>query len=169
MIAALLCELADGERGLAGSEVVDRVALAGVALSEVVCELGGVETVGEASERSAGADLGELAVITDEHNLRLGASGVGEKSRELPCADHGGFVDDDHRVAAERFAVEVTEQPVEGATRDAGSFFELRRGACGERGADHSVAGLHPGLTREAKRGGLARSGDADHDVDTSP
>ncbi len=71
------------------------VALPRLDLAAVVDEVAGVEPPGDGGERAAGFDLGELAVVTDEYDLRVGLGGVVEEPGELAGSDHGGFVDDD--------------------------------------------------------------------------
>ncbi len=65
-------------------------------LTAVLREPDRFETLAEAAEESAGVDLGELARVTDEHDLGPRAGGVVEEACERAGADHAGFVDDEH-------------------------------------------------------------------------
>ena len=86
---------------------------------------------------------GELARVADEHDLRVGLSGVVEETEDLAGTDHGGFVDNDHGVRGEASAfrsVEVDEESIDGAGRNVGVGLELTRRFGGEGASDHRVA-----------------------------
>ena len=63
-------------------------AFPGFVLAAVLGELDGAEPAGESGEGAAGVDLGELAGVTDEHDLGAGGLGVSEEPLELAGADH---------------------------------------------------------------------------------
>ena len=123
----------------------------------------------EPAERAAGLELGQLAVIADEHELAAGRSTCVEQPRELPRRDHAGLVDDEHAPlrAARSPRVEVAEQRGDARARDARrrARARARRVARPRPRAPGSPAGL-PRLARGAERERLARPGLADHDRD---
>ena len=81
---------------LAGAELGERVPFDRILLATVLDELDCAEPFAEAGERAAGFDLGELARITDQHDLGVGVVGVVEEPGEFAGSDHRGFVRDDH-------------------------------------------------------------------------
>lgn len=69
--AAVLAVGGDGLGRVAVAELVERVGLPVRRLAPVVGELDGRQPGGEGAEQPAGVDLGELARVTDEHDLVL--------------------------------------------------------------------------------------------------
>ena len=139
----------------------------GVVLSDVVVEGDGEVgvAVDERGERSAGSDGGELVVVTDEHQAGVGVlDGEGEAG-EVGVVGHAGLVDDDDGARVEG-VVAVVESPQQ---RREGGGVEVRFGGEGAgglaagRGAQHPAAGPFEDGGDGVERGGLARTGDADH------
>ena len=79
----------------------ERVAFAGIVLSDVVVEGDGElgVAVDERGERTAGSDGGELVVVTDEHERRVGVLDGERKAGEVGVVGHAGLVDDHDGVA----------------------------------------------------------------------
>ncbi len=74
-------------------------------------------------ERAAGIDLGELARVADQDDLRSCDRCMFDEPGELACANHRGFIDDEHRGGVEAVAVgtfDLAEQAVDGPRGDAG-------------------------------------------------
>ena len=157
--------LVAGERllGVAVAELVERGALPRVDLAVVLGQLDREAAVDEAAEGAAGFELGQLAVIADEHQLAADRRGRVDQLRELPGRDHAGLVDDEHAPLGQRPVVEVTEQRGDARAPDPGVVLELARGAPGDRDPEHRVAGGLPRLACGAERERLARPGLADH------
>ena len=63
------------------------------------------EPVGQRREQPAGLDLGQLAIVADEHELGLRLLGGVEQACEVARADHAGLVDDQHRPRGQSHAV----------------------------------------------------------------
>ena len=99
--------LVEGDRllGAAVAEVVERGALPGVDLAVVLGQLDREAAVDEPAERAAGLELGQLAVIADEHQLAADRRGRVDQLRELPGRDHARLVDDEHAPLRQRAAV----------------------------------------------------------------
>ena len=118
-----------GERlvDVASAEPGQCVAFPGLLLASVLVEGDRAEPSGEAVEEPAGVDRGELLRVADEHDLRPSCRGGVEEHGELAGADHGGFVDDDHRAVVElEGPVGELEGPErEGVGRDRGLGLEL--------------------------------------------
>ena len=87
-----------------GAQVLDGLALPGVALAPVLGELDGEPAAGERAERAAGVDRGELAVVADQDELAARRLDVVEHRRELSRPGHAGLVDDEHDPAREPLA-----------------------------------------------------------------
>jgi hypothetical protein len=134
----------------------------------VVREFDRVAARDERAERAAGLELGELAVIADQHQLAIGAFDVFEQPGELARGDHPRLVDDQHDAVRQRIAAahEPGEQRRDAGAGDPGAGLELARGAPRDRHAEHRVAGGLPRLARHAQRKRLARAGLACHDAD---
>jgi hypothetical protein len=57
----------DGLGGRAGAQLGQGRPLPGFALASVLGELGGLQRLGQSAESSPGLDLGDLAVVANEH------------------------------------------------------------------------------------------------------
>ena len=75
----------------------ERVAVPRLVLAADLGQLERAESVGQRGEQAAGLDLGQLAIVADEHELGLRLLGRVEQAREVARADHAGLVDDQHR------------------------------------------------------------------------
>ena len=123
---------------VSAAELGEGVAFPRFVLPAVLGESQGWDASAEPAEESAGVDLGKLAGITDEHDLRVRGRGVVEDPGELAGADHARFVDDQHGAWSEvavLVVVELDEQAGDGVAGDPGGGFELGRGAGRERGS----------------------------------
>ena len=156
--------LVAGERllGAAVAELVERGALPGVDLAVVLGQLDREAAVDEPAERAAGFELGQLAVIADEHQLAADRRGRVDELRELPGRDHARFVDDENAPFRQR-GVAVAEQGGDARAADPGAVLELAGGAPGDRDPEHREPGGLPRLAGGAERERLARPGLADH------
>src|SRR5437879_5686867 len=90
----------DDVGAVAGADELEALAVGRVGLA-VVLGQGDEATVvvgdgGEVGEPAAGLYLGDLAGITDEHELCLRGGGVVSEAGELAGVGHAGFVEDDH-------------------------------------------------------------------------
>ena len=129
------------------------------------------ETVLEAGEGVAGFDLGQLARITNQDNLRAAVLGIGEEAGECAGPDHRRLINDENGCVIECCGVPVDagEEPVDRRAGDTGVVFEYFRSACGERTTDHPVTGRAPCVASCSEREGLACAGDAFDDLDPTP
>ncbi len=88
--------------GAAVTEVIERAALPSVALAVVLGQLDRQPAVHEAAEGAAGLELGQLAVIADQHELAVRLGDDVHELRELSGRDHAGLVDDEHASLRQR-------------------------------------------------------------------
>ena len=152
------------------AQLGERGALGRVGLAEVVAEgedVGGV-ALGEGAERSARPDGSELAVVADDDQLRPGALDSGEEAHEVDVGRHPALVEDDDVPVGERQAA-VLEAPGERGDRarcHPGALAEVACRLAGGGGPDHLVAGGLEAGPHRRERGGLAGTGDPDHDVE---
>jgi len=65
-------------------------------LSAVLGQGDGGQLAGQGPECSAGGELGELAVVPDQHQLPAGPGGDVQELGEVAGAEHAGLVDDQH-------------------------------------------------------------------------
>ena len=166
--AAVLLVGGDGLGGAAVGDVVERAPFPRLRLALVVDQLDGEPAGDQGAERAAGFDLGQLAVIADQHQLAVRSFDVLEQLGQLPGRDHAGLVDDEHAPVRERPAVVDVVQQRGGAGRfDPGPRSQLAGGAAGDSHAEHRMAGLLPRLAGRREREGLARPGLAGHDDDS--
>ena len=128
--------------------------------------------VGDVAEDTAGADRGELLIITDQSDTRTAIDGELDGGVEGEGVGHAGFVDDHQSRRSDRcrpvWQVTVLEGPGEfgecvGA--DAGLLGE--DGGRGSRGgeADHLAAILGPGEGEGAHGGGFASASGGDRQL----
>ena len=94
--AAVLLVGGDRLGGAAVGDVVERAAFPRFGLALVVDEFDGEPARDEGAEGAAGLDLGQLAVIADQHQLPVRAFDVLEQLGELPGGGHAGLVDHEH-------------------------------------------------------------------------
>jgi len=151
---------------IAAAELVERGALVGVPLSDVLVE--GVDGVGVAGEEgfesAAGADGAELVVVADHDDLGSVDLGGGEQGEHGRVVDHACLVDDQHGRGVEAF-VAVLQSPQEtggGAGLEVGGGAEGLGGLAGGGRAQHPVALVLVGGAQGVERGGLAGAGDTE-------
>ena len=160
--------LVERERLLGSSvaQVVERGALPRVDLAVVLGQHDREAAVDEAAERAAGLELGQLAVIADQHELAADRGDRVDELGELPGRDHPGLVDDEHAALRQRgraVVVDRAEQRGDARARDPRVQLELARGAARDRHPEDREAGGLPRLARGAERERLARPRLADH------
>ena len=148
------------------AELVERRALPGVDLAVVLGQLDREAAVDEPAERAAGLELGQLAVVADEHQLAADRRDVRRAARAscrvgtMPASSTTST--HRSRQRAERVA-QVAEQRGDARAADAGAVLELARGAPRDGHAEHRMPGGLPRLARGAERERLAGPGLADH------
>lgn len=81
---------------LAAAEQRERVAFPAGLLAPVLAELNRRQASDQGPERAAGADLGQLVFVADQHQLRPRTSRMVGQLRELASGNHPGLVDDEH-------------------------------------------------------------------------
>ena len=166
--AAVLLVGGDRLSGSTVGDMVERAPFPRFRLALVVNQLDREPAADQGAERAAGLDLGQLAVIADEHQLAVRAFDVLEQLGQLPGRDHAGLVDDEHAPLRERPAVvDIVHQRGRAGRLDPGACGQLAGGAAGHRDAQHGMAGLLPRLAGRGEREGLARPGFAGHDDDS--
>ena len=162
--------LVGGERNVGPPEAqgVESQALPGFALAPVLGELDGTDSLDEAGQGTAGLDLGQLAGIANEDELRPGVVGGGQESGQCPRPHHARLVDDDHvgGPEAERSGADAGEHAGQGVRRDARPLRQRPGGAGRERRAEDARAGTFPGQPGRGEGEGLAGPGLAHHDID---
>ncbi len=84
--------------------MIERFALPRVDLADVLAELDGQPAAHEPDERPAGADLRQLPVVANEHELPVGLLDVPEQLRELAGREHPGLIHDEHAAVGESTA-----------------------------------------------------------------
>lgn len=124
--------------------------------------------MGERGEGPARLDLGELTVVANEYELRLGGTRLVEQASDRAGTDHGGLVDDHDRSGGEMASTvaKVAQEPFDRRGGDVGAVLEVGRSACCERAADHLVLRGSPDLCCVTQRVGLSGSGDTDNHRD---
>ena len=75
-----------------------------IALASVLGQLDEAEPVGKAGEEPARVDLGKLAWIADQDDLRAVRRRLCDERGETARAEHPGLVDDEHGRGVEAFA-----------------------------------------------------------------
>ena len=149
------------QRGIrpTGAEMIERFALPRVDLADVLAEFDGQPATHEPDERPAGADLGQLAVVANEHELPVGLLDMPEQFRELAGREHPGLIHDEHAAVGESTAaVEIVQQGGDARALDAGPLSQLVGRTPRHRDAQNRVARLLPRLASGAERERLARS-----------
>ena len=103
-------------------------------------------------------------LIADEQHAAAPTGGDVDDGLEGADVGHAGFVDDEQGVGVERLeaALDVAEQGVQGAGRDAGAGGELLGGPSRWAGADDPPAGSLIGVADGVEGVGLAGAGRAD-------
>ena len=91
--------------GLTGAQLIERLALPRVHLAHVLAELDRQSPLHETEERSAGADLRQLPVVADEHELAVGTFDMVEQLDQLPRRQHPGLVDHEHSAVRKPFVL----------------------------------------------------------------
>ena len=150
-----------------GAQVLDGLALPGVALAAVLRELDGESAAGERSECAARVDRGQLAVVSDQDELAARRLDVIQQSGELARPGHAGLVDDEDDPAREPLAeFEAGDQLGEADRRDRRLGLQLPRGVTGDGGAENREARAGPRLVgrRERERLSCARAAKDDRD-----
>ena len=126
--------------------------------------------VDEQGERTARVNRLQLSRVTDEQHLRPCLCGERGDAVERKGAGKGCLVDDHELSGPERLAVCLVVMPPfrEVLGRDAEILGEDMCGGGRWREADDgcSAMNLFPGVAEGVHRGGLARAGGADEDVD---
>ena len=148
---------AEGEGGCGFGRVGEAVELGEVECAVAVCDV---------AEDTAGADRGELLIITDQPDTRTTMKSELDRCIEGEGVGHPGFVDDDQGRRPDRSSppgqLAVLEGPGElgkGVGTNAG-FFAQDGGRGRRRGeADDLAAVLGPGQGEGAHRGGLPGAG----------
>ena len=136
----------------------------------------GAVGVCDVAEDTAGADRGELLIITDQPDTRTATDGELDGGVEGEGVGHAGFVDDHQGRRADRCRpvrqVAVVKGPGEfgeGVGADAGLLGE-DGGRGSRRGeAEHLAAVLGPGQGEGAHGGGLPGAGGGDRELQTCP
>ena len=159
-------EAGDGFGDASGAPVDERAAFVGVALSPVLFEMDGVLAACEVSEGAAGFDLGQLAVVADEHDFGAASRRLVGEFVEGPGADHAGFVDHEDAVLRQAVVFEERLHGRHGEGRYAGAGFELRGRPGRERAANDVVAARGPRVAGGVERKGFAGASSADNHVD---
>jgi hypothetical protein len=130
----------------------------------------------DVAEYAAGADRGELLIITDKPDAAAAADDELDGGVQGEGVGHPGFVDDHQRGSADAFRpigqVIVVDGPGELSQRFgwcAGGVVELR--GCGGGGgqSDHLAAAVAPRLNQGAHGGGLAGAGRGDRQLQPRP
>jgi hypothetical protein len=154
--------------GVTFAELVERCAFPAADLAVVLGQLDREPAVHKSAERAAGFELGQLAVIANEHQFAADRRGGVDQLRELPGRDHARFVGDEDAPVRQRAGsaiVEVSEECGDARAADPGVVLELTRGPPGDRDPEHRVAGRLPCLAGCGERERLAGPGLADHDA----
>jgi hypothetical protein len=130
----------------------------------------------DVAEDTAGADRGELLIITDQSDTRTAIDGELHGRVEGQGVGHAGFVDDQQGRRADRCRpvrqLAVLQGPGqfgECVGADAGLLAEHGRCGCGRGEADHLAAVLGPGQGQGAHGGGFPGAGRGDRELQTSP
>ena len=156
--------------GPALPKVIERHSLPAVDLPNVLGQLDREPSLDEPTERATGADLRQLPMVTDQHDLALDALDLADELRELPSRNHPSLID--HEYASTRqtrpsTASEITEQSGDARALDAGAGLQLVRRTPSCRNAENRIAGGLPRLASRTERERLARSGLPGDDRDT--
>jgi hypothetical protein len=152
---------------LAAAQGAERVPVPAVALPADVVELNRAQALRERTERPARLDLGELAVVADQHELGVRvARRVGQR-REIARADHAGLVDDQHCARRElHAALEAAPETSDRRRVDPRLVAQFARRARRQPTAEHRAAAPPPRLDCRLQRERLARAGRGTHDLD---
>jgi hypothetical protein len=150
--------------------VVEGGTFGGVALAQVVVEDGdevGVP-VQQGLEGAARSHGGQLAGVTDNHELAVGTVDGKQQAGEIHIGREAGFVEHQHRPLAQRDlpVIEAPQQRPHRPRGDGGLVAEGAGGLAAGGGAQYLIAG---GLQRpcgDVEGGGLARAGHPDDDID---
>ena len=139
-------------------------------------EMQGAVGVFDVAEDAAGADRGELLIITNQPDTRTSIDGELHGRVEGEGVGHAGFIDDHQRRRADRGRpvrqVAVLQGPGEfgecvGA--DAGLLGENSGCGRGRGEAEHLTAIIGPGESQGAHSGGFPGAGRGDRKLQPSP
>ena len=147
------------------SDAFGRVVLADV-LDEAVH--GRMPPVDQRAEPAAGTDGGQLPVIAHHDHFRLGVVGGDEETVEVGVVGHAGLVQD-HDGGVVECQLVVVDAPQQRRQRPRRNLRRLLQGAGGLPGGgrpDDGVSGGGVGVAERGQRGGLAGTGDAQHQLD---
>jgi len=103
------------------TQLVKRGALPAADLAVVLGQLDRQAAIDESAERAAGFELGQLAMVTDEHELAATRRGGLDQLRELPRRDHARLIHDEHAAFRQRPMFEAAEQRGDARAADAGA------------------------------------------------
>ncbi len=137
----------------------ERPALRRVALAHHLRQLLRAERTTDRAEPSAGLHGGELPRVADRDHLHTCPLRGLQQPRGWARRSHPGLVGDQHAVLWQIVAelLEVDQQPVQCARRDAGLLGELAHRAAGRRDAEHRVARALIHLAQHPRRVRLPR------------
>ena len=148
MLAIGACPALD----VAAAQRGQRVAVPRLALPAHLSQLERIEVLGEGVEGAAGVDLRQLAVVADQHQLRVGLLGGLREQAEVAGPDHAGLVDTSTPSRGRlRPCSRLALRGCDGDRADAGLVFELERCARRQRAADHG-GGRRPSTLRGQRR-----------------
>ena len=132
--------------------------------------------VGDVAEHAAGADRGELLVVTDQPDTAAASDDELDGGVEGEGVGHAGLVD--HHQGRRPDASDPVGQVVlvggpgefgEGVGVGVDLVAELRGGGRGRREPDHGAAGFGPGGGEGLHRGGFAGAGGRDRQLQPRP
>src|SRR6266542_1724456 len=107
---AVLSIGADSGVDVAVAGVRGGLALPGVTLATIDGQGTGAKPQPEPAEAATGLDRGQLAVVADQHHLRVGLLGVVKQAVQLAGAEHRGLIDHQHRAPIQQRAIPVPRQ-----------------------------------------------------------
>jgi hypothetical protein len=161
----------DRDRDVAGAQLGQGGSFPVFQLTAVVNELGHGNHARKCAERSAGFDLGQLASVADENDLRLVSLGQGNQPGEFAGPDHAAFVHDDdatgRQPAAGARVFGVEQETVQGGGGDPSTGLKLGRSARREGGPDDAPTRRFPSVSGGVEGVGLPGTSTADDDLDT--